>query len=326
MSKAIDNLSRAVEKTVKTSAGVTFTKDKVIDLIDADLSGLYNVSQFFTALSDGVIPAKLQNYIAANRRNTTLRSMAIYNQLVAGLASTAKTAMETRFLGAFADTAAALIVILEDVSGNLSKLFGDKTITIYNTKISQVAVFGMINDAAVFSNFCLAFIEQFMADRNQSLGKPEHYVGDILTSNAQDAIDLMNRVLNQKLSKSFTNAIIKYRNGGADINVVNGENKPTVQFTKINSDVTEADVNAGAKGFKIFRIIGNWFVDLRDKKNRKNVALREQLQARARLLQLELENVDPNSPEYQRLLKIIANYQKQIDRLNQEIAKYEEES
>ena len=54
--------------------------------------------------------------------------------------------------------------------------------------------------------------------------------------------------------------------------------------------------------------------------------MREQLQARARLLQLELDNVDPESPEYQRLLKIIANYQKQIDRLNQEIAKYEEEN
>jgi len=326
MSKAIDNLSRAVEQTVKTSAGVTFTKDKVIDLIDSDLSELYNVAQFFTALSDGNAPTKLQNWIAANRRNTALKSMSIYNQLAAGLTSSARSAMDTRFLGAMSDTVNSLIVILEDISGNLSKLFGDKTITIYNTKISQVAVFGMINDASSFARFCLAFIEQFMSDRNANLGKPEKYVGEILTTGAIPAIDLMNRVLNQKLSKSFTAAVIKYRNGGSDINVVNGENQPTVQFTKINSDVTEADVNAGAKGFKIFRIIGNWFVDRRDRANRKNVALREQLQARARLLQLELENVDPNSPEYQRILKIIANYQKQIDRLNQEIAKYEEES
>jgi hypothetical protein len=326
MSKAIDNLSRAVEQTVKTSAGVTFTKDKVIDLIDSDLSELYNVSQFFTALSDGDAPVKLQNWIASNRRNTALKSMAIYNQLAAGLASTARSAMDTRILGAISDTTSSLIVILEDISGNLGKLFGDKTITIYNTKISQVAVFGMISNAASFAKFSLAFIEQFMADRNPNLGKPEKYVNEILTTGVAPAVDLMNRVLNQKLSKSFTSAMLKYRNGGSDINVVNGENQPTVQFTKINSDVTEADVNAGAKGFKIFRIIGNWFVDHRDRKNRKNVALREQLQARARLLQLELENVDPNSPEYQRLLKIIANYQKQIDRLNQEIAKYEEES
>ena len=86
----------------------------------------------------------------------------------------------------------------------------------------------------------------------------------------------------------------------------------------------EAPAHLGDSAYADGKIYGAFVI--RDKKNRKNVALREQLQARARLLQLELENVDPNSPEYQRLLKIIANYQKQIDRLNQEIAKYEEES
>ena len=136
----------------------------------------------------------------------------------------------------------------------------------------------------------------------------------------------MNRVINDHLGKSFAKAILKYRNGGSDITVVNSENKSSVQFTKITTEVTESDIQSGAKGFKIFRWIGNLFVDRADKKNRKRVAEREQLQARARLLQLELDGLDPESPEYQRLVKIIANYQKLIDRLNQEIAKYEEDN
>ena len=323
MSKAIDNLGRAVEAAVKTSSGVVLTKDKIIDLIDSDLSDLYNVSQFFTAIEENA--PKLQAWVASNSRNN-FKSMQVYNKIMAGLAGSAKQTQANRFLGAMVDTTNALIVIMEEISGNLDKLFGEKSITIYNTKISQVAIYGMISNANDFAKFCSAYIEQFMADRNAKLGQPEKYVGTILDTGIENAVTLMNRVLNQRLSKTFTAAILKYRNGGSDINVVNGENKPTVQFTKVTPEVTEADIQAGTKGFKIFRWIGNYFVDRRDRKNRKNVAMREQLQARARLLQLELDNVDPESPEYQRLLKIIANYQKQIVRLNQEIAKYEEEN
>ena len=67
MSKAIDNLGRAVEAAVKTSSGVVLTKDKIIDLIDSDLSDLYNVSQFFTAIEENA--PKLQAWVASNSRS-----------------------------------------------------------------------------------------------------------------------------------------------------------------------------------------------------------------------------------------------------------------
>lgn len=323
MSKAIDNLGRAVDHTIKTSSGAVITKDTLIDLIDSDLGSLYNVSQFFTAVGDN--SAKLQAWIVQNRKNNNLRSMAYFNSICGALRANAKNSMEQRFLGAFSDTVDALILILENLSSNIDKFFTGPKLTIYNTKISQVAIIGMMENAKNFSEFVTKYIAMFMADRNPKLDKPEKYVEKYLADNFQMACELMNRVINNHLGKTFTNAILKYRNGGSDITVVNSENKTSVQFTKITTEVTESDIQAGAKGFKIFRWIGNLFVDRADKKNRKRVAEREQLQARARLLQLELDGMDPESPEYQRLVKIIANYQKQIDRLNQEIAKYEEE-
>ena len=323
MSKALDNLSRAVTFTAKTSSGTVISKDRIVDLIDEDLGALYNVAQFFTAIADS--SDKLQKWLVDSKSNTSLASIAIYNKIAAALTLSAKTANNTKFLGAMRDTINALIIILEDISGNLDKLFTDKNITIYNTKISHVAIYGMIENGKMFADFVTAYIEILMSDRSDALGKPEKYVFNRVNEYLEDACALMNRVLNQRLSKTFTAAIIKYRNGGADTTVVNGENKPTVQFTKINSEVTEQDIQAGSRGFKLFRIIGDWFVDRKDRKNRRRIALRDQLQARARLLQLELDGVEKDSPEYKRLVKIIANYQKQIDRLNQEIDKYENE-
>ena len=322
MSKALDNLTRAVDATVKSSAGTTITKENIIDLIDQNLGYLYNVSGFFTALGDS--SAQLQSWIASNRRATNLKSIDLFNKLDAGLIGAAKAAMSDRFLGGFSDTTNALIIILEEISGNIDKFFAEKNVTVYNTKISQVAVFGMIDNVKTFAEYVNRFIAILMADRNPNLDKPERYVYDFVDSNTEIVSSLMNRVVNQKLSKTFSAAILKYRSSGSDITVVNPENKPTVQFAKINTEVTENDIAAGAHGIAIFRWFANWRVDVADKKNRKRVAEREQLQARARLLQLELDGIDPNSPEYQRLVKIISNYQKQIDRLNQDIAKYEE--
>ena len=322
MSRALDNLTRAVDATVKTSASTTITKENIIDLIDQNLGYLYNVSGFFTALGES--SQQLQQWISTNRRATNLKSIALFNKIDAGLIGSAKEAMNVRFLGGFSDTANALIIILEEISGNIDKFFAEKNVTVYNTKISQVAVFGMIDNVKTFTEYVNRFIAILMADRNPNLPKPERYVGDFVDSNTEVVASLMNRVINQKLSKTFSAAILKYRTAGSDITVVNSENKPTVQFAKINTEVTENDIAAGARGIAIFRWWGNWRVDVADKKNRKRVAEREQLPARARLLQLELDGLDPNSPEYQRLVKIISNYQKQIDRLNQDIAKYEE--
>lgn len=322
MSRALDNLSKVVANTVKTESGVVITKDKMIDLIDAGLGDLYNVSQFFTALEDD--QDKLQSWLAATVKSSgNLRSIAIYNKIMTKLNGSAAATMNRRFLGAMSDTVNAMITIMEEVSGNIDKVFVETNLTIFNTKISQVAVIGVIENSQMFSEFCTKFIETLMYDRNQNLDKPERYVYDYLDSNLDLACQLMNRVLNNKLSNTFMSALLKYRNSGSDSNVVNSESKPTVQFARIGSEVTESDIDAGARGFKIFRIIGNWFSDRTDKKNRRKMALRDQLQARARLLQLELNGTDPDSAEYQRLVKIIANYQKQIDRLNQALAKYE---
>jgi len=320
MSKSLDNLSKAVDNTLKTESGTVITKDAIIDLIDSSLGELYNVTQFFTAIEDS--QSQLQGWLTANLKNTNLKSIALYNRMASMLTATARSTMLGRFVGAMSDTANALIIIMEEVSGNLEKFFVEKNMTIYNTKISQVAIFGMIENSKMFAEFCVKYVEQLMSDRNPKLDKPERYVGNYLDENVSLACDLMNRVLNNKLSKTFVSAIMRYRNGGSDTSVVSGD-KPSVQFARVNSDVTDSDISAGARGFKIFRWIGNFVSDLVDARYRKKVALRDQLQARARLLQLELAEEDESSPEYQRLLKIIANYQKQIDRLNQKIAKYE---
>ena len=49
---------------------------------------------------------------------------------------------------------------------------------------------------------------------------------------------------------------------------------------------------------------------------------RDLMQARVQLLKLELDGVDPESPEYKKQLKIIENYTAIIARIDQKLDKY----
>lgn len=323
MSKSLDALNKAVTSVVKDAAGKSFTKDKLIEVIDDDIGFLRNALGFFTVLGKDSND-KLKAYLAENRGNTKLLSINLYNQIFGTIGSAAQRAMNDRFLGAFQDTLAGLIAIMEELNSNIDLLFQDKNITIYNTKISQVAVLGMIDNSRMFSQYVVNYIALFMADRSESLAMPVPAVIRSLQANTPAIAELINRVIGNKLNRTFVAAIKRYRGTGSDTGVVQG-NKASTQFAKVNNDITDSDILAGARGIKLFRMFQDLWVDHMDAKLRKLRAERELLQARAQLLQLELAGIDESSSEYKKQLDIIKNYQKLIDRLDQRIAKLNED-
>lgn len=323
MSKSLDTLNRSVTEVIKNSSGKSFTKDSLVELIDDQIRFLRNDLQFFTYIGD--IDQELKQYMASNAQNSKLSSVVLYNRINAGLNTTARRANTERFMGAFADTLAGLIEILDACNDNIDAIFADKVVTIFNTKVSQIAIFGMIDSSRIFGQFVVDYINLFMSDRDARLYKPAPYTIKNLEANVDNVIATINRIIGGKLNKSFVAAIKKYRSSGSDTNVVSSDNKASTQFAKVNNDVTDTDILSGARGLAIFKWLGDWRVDRTDRKIRKLRAERDMLQARAQLLQLELDGADEDSPEVKKQIEIIKNYQKLIDRLNQRIAEYEED-
>ena len=320
--KSLDQLDKAVTDTIKDASGKAMSKDQLISIIDDTTAFIANVSGFLSIINQGEAGPKLKAYLDQNARSN-LESIKIYNQINGQLLTAAKKSMESKFLGAFQDTLSGLYLVLNQCIDNIDTLFADKNITIYNTKISHVAIFGMMQSARVFGQFVTDYIALFMSDRSDALFKPAKYTLESLKSHVPEVTDTINRTIGGQLDKSFVQAIKKYHASGSDIGVVNSESKSTVQFARLNNDVTDGDIKAGAKGLAIFKFIGDWFVSLADAKRRKLIAERDQLDARAQLLQLELNGVTTDSPEYKKYATIIKNYQALIDRLNAKIAKYE---
>lgn len=323
MSKALDKLDAAVTEDVKNgTASKNMSKEQFVDYAMAIAAALNTHLQFFTDL--GTSTSKLQgDMIAGAKGNSKNLSVVIWNKLNAGLTGIAKHRQESNYLGALIESMQASSAIIGEIVANVDNLFGDdKSFNLYNTKISHVAVYGIVDDSRVLAKFAEAYISAIIADKKPDTFKVPTYQSKYLTSHVDYVADICCRMINGKLRKIFTTGIINYRKSGSDVSLVTSDNSSNTKFAKIGGQINEADINSGCRGLRIFRIIGDFITDFFDDQARQNRAMRDQHKARVEFLQMELEGEDPNSDRYKRIVKIIKNYNDMIDRLNQKIDKY----
>ena len=324
MSKALDKLDETVKSEVRKGSAIkNMTRDQLVDEITSITSSLRANLSFFQGLGAELSKKLHGNYLTDRKLSNKSASVSYLDEVNKHLTGKAKLLSDNSYSGAICDTMIDLLTLLDGIIDKCGDLFTDKAFNLYNTKMSHVAVLGMMNSARKVSDFAEAYIDQVMYDNSKgALPKPAAYRTKMLKGSVGEVASIINNVVNGRKSKSFVAAVSKYKASGNDVNVLGGDDVSSVQFAKLEGDIDELCVDEGRKGLAIFRWIGNWWVDLQDAKARKRVALREQHLARVQFLQMELAGEDPESERYQRLVKIIKNYEQMIDRLNQQIDKY----
>lgn len=322
MSKALDKLDAAVKAEVAAGSAVkTMNRDQLVDEISNVTLSLRTNLSFFTGLGANGCD-KLQGwYVAERKNNSKLASIVFMGEVYSHLTGKAKLSMEKAFCGPIVDSMAGFIAMFDEIINNIGKLFADKTFNLYNTKVSHVAVLGMIHDANILNRVVEAFIAQLCHDKCAELSVAP-YQSKLLAGSAQEIADIVNKCVDARHSKSFTAAVLKYKTSGNDVTILNSSNDSAVQFAKLDGNISESTIKSGSRGLAIFRWIGDFWTDYQDAKMRKQAALRDEHEARVKFLQMLLLDADPSSAEYERLTKIISNYEMLINRLNQKLDKY----
>jgi len=323
MSKALDKLDVAVAEDVKNgTASKNMSKEQFVDYATAIAAALNTHLQFFTDL--GTATSKLQgDLVAGAKANNKNLTTVIWSKMNAGLTGIAKHRQESNYLGALVESMQASSAVIGEIVANVNDLFGDdKSFNLYNTKISHVAVYGIVDDARILSKFAEAFIAAIIADKKPDTFKVPAYQVKYLANHVDAVSGICCKMINGRLRKIFTQGVINYRKSGSDVALVTADNTSNTKFAKIGGQINESDISSGCRGLRIFRIIGDFITDFFDDQARQNRAMRDQHKARVEFLQMALEGEDPNSERYKRIVKIIKNYNDMIDRLNQKIDKY----
>lgn len=218
--------------------------------------------------------------------------------------------------------------VLQMVERNVNVLFNEKFTTVYNAKVSQLAVFQIVNQAQIFSNFAVYLFdgilyEIIVNEGVHELNQPKPYRYDFINKYKLGVVELMkvgslpngaNQLISEidNLRKSSDVSLIN------DVNQVNG----AIRVVKNKFGLLEGGATILAS---IFRYFGEWGVLMRNLKYQKMIQEREWLQNHTDLLKLQLNGVDPNSDEYRKAVKIINTYNDMIRDLDLKISSYMED-
>ena len=219
------------------------------------------------------------------------------------------------------------ITALETIDRNTANLFKDKAITVYNTKLSQVAVLGVVEEAETFVDFTVYLIDNIsyeICENNgvKELPMPKKYRIQKIQKYLQDYIGICkNRMAST--AAVITSEIDKVKNS-LDVNLIDENNVPNVGFIQSDkySPLTRNLIQIGARKFIIFRWLGEQWNIIKHSRYLKAKKEKEWMESHVALLKLQLQNIDPNSEEYRKQVKIISAYDEMIAGLDQKIDAY----
>lgn len=221
-----------------------------------------------------------------------------------------------------------LKTVLQMIERNVNVLFNEKFTTIYNAKVSQLAVFRIVEQAQIFSNYAVylfdgVLYEIVVNEGVHELNQPKPYRYEFINKYKLGVVELMkvgtlpngaNQLITEldTLRKSMDTTLID------DQDRVNS----SIKTVKNKFGLIEGGATILAS---IFRYFGEWGVLMRNLKYQKMIQEKEWLQNHTDLLKLQLNGIDPNSDEYRKAVKIINTYNDMIRDLDLKISSYMED-
>ena len=319
----IKELGQAIMKEIAPGAKMnTINKDDFKENILMLIERLTNLQQMFAAFSpqDRIVMAD-KIYKASNDRNNLA-----CNAYVTIAKSIGRNDLKSAF-ESFSYITMHYIKALETIERNTSNTFKDKAITVYNTKLSQVAIMGVIEEAETFADFTVYLIDNISYEICENNGVKElpmtkRYRIQKIQKYLTEYIQICKNRMSSNASV-ITSEIDRVKNN-LDVNLVDENNNPNTGFMQFEkySPVVRNFMQTGARKFIIFRWLGEQWNIIKHSRYLKAKKEKEWLESHVALLKLQLQNVDPNSDEYRKQVKIISAYDEMIAGIDQKIDAY----
>lgn len=220
--------------------------------------------------------------------------------------------------------------MLEVMEKNINDFITEKSISVQNAKLSNVAGFGLLKQATIVCNFAIYMLdgvnqEIFQHNGVRELDVPKKYRFAYIERHQDDVTDILYDMLHKQGAYAFVNGVVALKKGKDDINLVDEDNKANIAFLTPNAFTGSISrlLKVGAKQFGIFRWLGEQWNLIKHAKYLKANKEKEQLSTHVALLKLALNDINPDDPEYQKQVKIINAYNEMLAKLDQKIDEYE---
>ena len=327
MPTATDLLSDKVNRILKKSSDISdMSKEDFRNFIGLTRSEL-------KAFAEGISDLKPEENKALGMammneyKNRSAMNIQIYQLYFNRLNGQAQRDERNAAFSSLLKAANGYLTVIDDLDKNIDKIFENKVISLYNTKLSHIAVIGAVQNASTLCNFAWFLFNGVCYDIGMGISKPAKYRFSYINTAKEQISTLVSNMYSGVGDGAIFNEILKLRKENKDMLLVNDQeeaNSGMISTAQINRSLT-GSITAGLMNLNIFRWIGEAWNNYRDSHYRRIEETRDWMQTHVQLLRLKLQGMDQNDREYQKLQKICENYDNMVAEADEKIKKYREE-
>ena len=327
MASMIDLLGEKVNKILgKADNTADISKEDFRNYMGVAQSNLKAMIESFEELRQEEANA-LSESILGRIKDRGAMNIQIYSMYLNRLSGQAQREERKVAFSSLLHAAKSYSFVLDEIDRNIDKLFENKVISLYNTKLSHIAIFGVIKNACELCDFSWFLFNGICYDIGMGIEKPAKYRFSFMNSVKEKMAGLVSDIYAGVGDGAIYNEIMKIRRENKDMLIVNDNNEingSMISSAGLNKGIA-GSITAGFMNINVFRWIGEAWNNFRDSHYRALEEKRDWMQTHVQMLRLKLQGMDSNDREYQKLQKIINNYDNMVAAADEKIKKYREE-
>lgn len=215
--------------------------------------------------------------------------------------------------------------MLNGIRGKVNKSFPAK-INIHTARYSHLSLLGALHVCDQFAQFSIYLHQGLIWEISKATRRPPQYRIKYVEKHFWAMVNLVNKSFAGTGPITLPSVMEHLQKANNDLTVTNDEGEPnTGFFNKSRAGSTTMNL-LGISLENPFWILGKMYSEWKQARMDKIEQERDWMEANLSLLKMDLENVDPDSEEYQRTVKIIENYEAMVAKLDRKLDEYYENS
>lgn len=289
-------------------------KEKLIEYIDLEIKTLNTFAIAMQSFLDSDRKV-LANRIASAPASATNIGLSIYKQIKAGLRGEAQRLENQLCLESLCRTTQVYNDLLNEIKSNITGLFENKIINLYNTKLSHVVLFSVLREAELVANFNSFLLNALTYDLTKEIEAPGMFRSNYLQTNANTVTTIVNDVLAKNGAAAYLDSIKELKQRSGDTLLVNQNDQSNVQFVDPStmSGNTRGSLAGGFFFFNIFKVLGEAWNNLKHYYYSSIESRKTWMEAHVALLRMDLnQNAPKDSKDFLQMRDVINRYDAMI--------------
>lgn len=299
-------------------------KNDILEIIENEITGHKVFTSALSKMSQNELD-KFREKLSIAIQSSTVKETSVWIEYTKKLYSNISQVEHKRMFGSILDTRLKVLDGLISLKKNFDKIFTSEIISVTNIKRTQLAVLGFIAQSIILSNWSEYMFTLLTSVLNGTENEIPKYRLMYLAKHVDQVIEFVNRLAT--LNKIDVLKDIEYvKSKGYDTPVFNDgtmTKSSSVLDSIMPGILAVATVVSGVVIlYHLIKLIAETRAVMRHQSYLKKKEMKEWMESHVAKLKMDLQDMNPNDPQYQKLCKIIDLYDEKIKQYDEKINNY----